>query len=80
MTLCNYGPIQSWPYTVVALYSCGPMQLWPYTVVAQYSYGSVQSWPYMTVALYNYGPILVSIWVHLPSKRHTVDLYSDGPI
>ena len=34
----------------MALYSYGPIQLWPYTVMAPYSYGPIQLWPYIGMA------------------------------
>ena len=46
MALYSYGPIQLWPYTVMALYSRG-----------LYGYGPIWLWPYVVMALYGNGPM-----------------------
>ena len=56
MALCSSGPIQLWPYIVMAQgqYNFDPIQLWPYTVMA---YIIMSLCIFMAQGLYIYGPI-----------------------
>ena len=64
MALESYGPIELWPYAVMAcivmadvvmaLYSYGRFQFY---LSALYSYSPVVLWPYSAMALYGCGPI-----------------------